>query len=43
MAMLFACSNPKTAVDSDAYLEEAYQESLALLEDKVNQWIKSQV
>ena len=30
MAMLFACSNPKTAADFDAYLEEAYQESLAL-------------
>ena len=25
-----ACSNPKTAADFDAYLEEAYQESLAL-------------
>ncbi len=27
---LVACSNPKTAEDFDAYLEEAYQESLAL-------------
>jgi uncharacterized protein (DUF885 family) len=30
LATLVACINPKTAEDFDAYLEEAYQESLAL-------------
>lgn len=30
LAVITACSNPKTAEDFDAYLEEAYQETLAL-------------
>ena len=30
LAVVTACSNPKTAEDFDAYLEEAYQETLAL-------------
>ena len=30
LTALVACNNPKTAEDFDAYLEEAYQESLAL-------------
>ncbi len=30
LAVVTACSNPKTAADFDTYLEEAYQESLAL-------------
>lgn len=30
LVALVACINPKTAEDFDAYLEEAYQESLAL-------------
>lgn len=30
LTVITACSNPKTAKDFDAYLEDAYQESLAL-------------
>lgn len=30
LAVITACSNPKTAEDFDAYLEQAYQETLAL-------------
>jgi len=30
LTVIAACSNPKTAKDFDAYLEDAYQESLAL-------------
>ena len=30
LTVITACSNPKTAEDFDAYLEQAYQETLAL-------------